>query len=94
MVNPQTGSALRTAFYAGSGFFKLLKYSLFGFFIIFLLVNAIIISIEEKSPLPAIKDIGGRLIFITYEIQENALAIYENQGIYTDTGNTFYGLKY
>lgn len=56
------------------------KWGIFSFFLIFLIANAISISIQEGSPIPAIKDIGSRFLYATQNLQETALEITENGG--------------
>ncbi len=55
------------------------------FFMLFILINSLVIGIEARSLTPVISDLGTRFLTPTLRIQEQSLAIIENQGIYQKT---------
>ena len=68
----------------GSGLFKLrklLSFSLLGIFLVIILINSIVISVENKSIEPAIKDLGNRFIYSTEKINDISVQIIEQGGL-------------
>lgn len=71
-------------------FFKIFSFLFIGFIIF----NSISIGIKERSIVPIIKDIGGRIFFATYEVQNWSTNIIENQGLYNKENETFFTAMY
>lgn len=71
---------------------KLFRLSFLSLFLTFIIINAIVLSIESKSIEPALKDIGGRLLYTTQNIQKLSLDIIENDGLYVPTPKFFGGI--
>ena len=70
---------------------KLFSYTLLAIFLVFIIFNAISISVKERSVVPAVKDLGNRFLLITFNIQEESQKIIDNKGFYTQTPNFWSG---
>jgi len=64
--------------FAGRALGTYLKFSLYFVFLLFIILNAIIIGIEEKSLAPVLQDLGQRIVAPMYEIYESSTDIAEN----------------
>jgi hypothetical protein len=66
-----------------------IKFLLMSIFFAVLLINAVIISIQAHSIEPGLKDIGGRLLFTTENLNTESLKIISNGGVFPNTGEFF-----
>lgn len=62
------------------------------FFMLFILINTIIISIQEKSLHPAIDDLGERFLTPTLKVQEMSLEAIDDGGLYHRSNNLWGGM--
>lgn len=69
------------------GIWKLFKFSFFVIFFMFLILNAILISVEERNIGAGLKDLGERVFSPTTVIYDTTNNILENEGVYQQTGN-------
>jgi len=74
---------------AGWSIIRILKLGLFSLFLFFIIISTIITAVNTGSIIPAIKDLGGRFLFITDNIKELSNKIIENEGIYIRKSNIF-----
>lgn len=72
---------------AGMGIFAKLKYAFLIILFSVIFINSIILSIEERSIEPFIKEMGNRFILVTNNLAIESQKIIDNGNIYVDTGN-------
>jgi magnesium-transporting ATPase (P-type) len=74
---------------ASSGLAKIFGNKVFMFFMVFILLNVIIIGIENKSIEPALQELGERLFSPTVVIDDFLKNIIDNKGILFDSSDVF-----
>jgi len=74
---------------ASSGIAKIFGNKVFMIFMIFILLNIVIIGIENKSIEPALQELGERLFSPTVVIDDFFKNIIENKGILFDSNAVF-----
>ena len=67
------------------------RFRIMVFFVAFILINSVVIGVQERDITLVIEDLGERFLTPNLKLQEAALLIIENEGIYKSTPNYWGG---
>ncbi|MAG47076.1 hypothetical protein CL617_00590 [archaeon] len=68
------------------------RFKIMFIFVLFILLNSIIIGVQAKDFTPVVQDLGNRLLTPTLQIQEFSQEVIENEGLYERTPHYWGGM--
>lgn len=88
----KTKTIIKSVGRTGSKLYRLkvlLYYPLLFFLLFIILINAIFLSVEQKSVIPLIEETGGRILLVTNDLKEISMEISTNEKL-IDFSNGFW----
>ena len=89
MAIEKIGFLTRLNSFLGKLFGFAFKIKLLYIFMLFIVINATVISVQQRDINVGISDLGRRFLNPTLEVQEISLSVIENGGIYKEDVNSF-----